>query len=84
MDADGNEIDTLVQYEYIPALDLSDGNDDLTGGNDITDNPNGVVGGDESGNDSTGSADGDDTDDDVNGDIESDANIAPPNTGFLQ
>ena len=83
LDADGNEIDTLVQYEYIPALDLGDGNDDLTGDNDITNNPNGIVGDDESGNDSTGSAtDGDDTDDDVNGDIEPDADIAPPNTGF--
>ena len=82
LDADGNEIDALVQYEYIPALDLSDGGNDLTGDNDITDNPNGVVGDDESGNDSTGSADGDDADDDVNGDIESDVNIAPPNTGF--
>lgn len=82
LDADGNEIDTLVQYEYIPALDLGDGNDDLMGSDDITDNPNGVVDDGESGNDSTGSADGDDTDDDVDGDIESDANIAPPNTGF--
>ena len=82
LDADGNEIDTLVQYEYIPALDLGDGNDDLTGSDDITDNPNGVVDDGESGNDSTGSADGDDTDDDVDGDIESDADIAPPNTGF--
>ena len=82
MDADGNETDTLVQYEYIPALDLGDGNDDLTGGNDITNNPDGVVGGGESGNDSTGSADGDDADDNANDNLESDANIAPPNTGF--